>query len=50
MVLPDRDGIHTHHIRVATEPNNEQKEIYRKLSVNDKPIKRKVIKIKEVEL
>lgn len=50
VILPDRDGIHTHHIRVATEPNSEQKEIYKKLSVEAKPIKRKVIKIENTKL
>ncbi|MDN3510889.1 MAG: hypothetical protein NG784_06250 [Candidatus Jettenia sp.] len=50
MVLPDADGTQVHHIRVATEPDAEQKEIYEKLGMNPKPIERKVFTIKKEHL
>ncbi|NUO09933.1 MAG: hypothetical protein HUU08_14865 [Candidatus Brocadia sp.] len=50
MVLPDADGTKVHHIRVAAEPDAEQKEIYEKLGINPKPIERKVFTIKKEHL
>ena len=47
VVLPDVDGEHVHHIRVATEPEGEQKKIYESLGVNPKPIKRQRLTIKK---
>ncbi len=50
VVLPDADGQHVHHVRLATEPEAEQKEIYEKLRVNPRPITRKRITIKKEDL
>lgn len=50
IVLPDADGTKVHHIRVATEPDTEQKEVYEKLGINPKPIERKVLTIKKEHL
>jgi len=43
VVLPDADGSHVHHVRVATEAEADQGEIYKKLGVDPHAIKRMVI-------
>lgn len=50
IVLPDANGTKVHHIRVATEPDAEQKAIYEKLGINPKPTGRKVLTIKKEHL
>ena len=50
VVLPDADGIHVHHVRVATEVEAGQSEIYKKLEIDPNGIKRKRITFKKAEL
>ena len=50
VVLPDADGIHVHHVRVATEVEAGQSEIYKKLEIDPSGIKRKRITFKKAEL
>lgn len=50
VVLPDADGIHVHHVRVATEVEAAQGEIYKKLGVDPHAIKRKRITFKKTAL
>ena len=50
VVLPDADGIHVHHVRVATEAEAGQSEIYKKLEIDPKGIKRKRVTFKKAEL
>ncbi|OOP55415.1 MAG: hypothetical protein AYP45_07640, partial [Candidatus Brocadia carolinensis] len=50
VVLPDADGIHVHHVRVATEVEATQGEIYKKLGVDPQAIKRKRITFKKTAL
>lgn len=50
VVLPDADGSLAHHVRVATEAEADQGEIYKKLGVNPNVIKRKRVASKKAEL
>lgn len=50
VVLPDADGIHVHHVRVATEVEAAQGEIYKKLGIDPKEVKRKRVTFKKAEL
>ena len=50
VVLPDADGSHVHHVRVATEAEADQGEIYKKLGVDPNAIKRKRVTFKKAEL
>jgi transposase len=50
VVLPDVDNKHVHHVRLATKPDSEQKEIYDRLGIKMTSIKRKRITIKKAEL
>jgi hypothetical protein len=50
VVLPDADGSLAHHVRVATEAEAEQGEIYKKLGVDPNVIKRKRVTSKKAEL
>ena len=50
VVLPDADGIHVHHVRVATEVEAEQGEIYKKLEIDQKGLKKKRVTFKKAEL
>ena len=50
VVLPDADGIHVHPVRVATEVEAGQGEIYKKLEIDPKGIKRKRVTFKKAEL
>lgn len=50
VVLPDADGSLAHHVRVTTEAEADQGEIYKKLGVNPNVIKRKRVASKKAEL
>ena len=50
VVLPDEEGSLVHHVRVATEAEADQGEIYKKLGVDPNVIKRKRVTSKKAEL
>ncbi|OOP55570.1 MAG: hypothetical protein AYP45_14035, partial [Candidatus Brocadia carolinensis] len=50
VVLPDADGIHVHHVRVATEVEAAQGEIYKKLGVDPQAIKKKADNLQKKQL
>lgn len=50
VVLPDAEGSLVHHVRVATEAEADQGEIYKKLGVDPNVIKRKRVTSKKAEL
>jgi len=50
VVLPDADGKHIHHLRIATDPDAEQVKIYETFGMNPRPIKRRHTKIKKADL